>query len=167
MSNQEPNLIFNLPDEHPPPGTNFIRTATSEIIQLPARYFLGFQDTFQAGKEAQFQAYHDMAQQFFDDCFDCWACDECNDIHGYDEEPSAVLWYAMHEEMCSADENQVDNNVLGDWVARAARIEKLYFEEVEGTECLFLKEKKVRTRPKAWDRVGRSQRRPTRQGHGG
>ncbi|KAL5325968.1 hypothetical protein ACEPPN_007104 [Leptodophora sp. 'Broadleaf-Isolate-01'] len=99
MSNRKPSIVFNLPDEHLLPGTRFIATSAPETIELPSRYLLGFQATFKAAKEAQFHAYHDMVQQFFDDCFDYWACEACNDIHGYDEEPSAVLWYAMHEEM--------------------------------------------------------------------
>lgn len=142
---------MELPDLHPPPGTFFTRTSTPETIELPARFLLDFQTTFQAAKTAQFEAYHAMVQQFFDDCEDSWDCAACNDIHGYDEEESAVLWYALHDEMCDADENKVDNNMLDDWVARACRIEKLYFQEVEGTECPAVKEKPIRIRSKIWD----------------
>ncbi|PVH82827.1 hypothetical protein DL98DRAFT_618328 [Cadophora sp. DSE1049] len=151
MSGQGPNLVFELPDPHPPPGTSFVSTSTPETIELPARFLLDFQATFQAAKTAQYESYHAMVQQFFDDCKDSWACAACNDIHGYDQEESAVLWYALHEEMCDADENKVENNMLDVWVARANRIEKLYFQEVEGTECLVVKEKPVRTGPKVWD----------------
>ena len=149
MSDQALNLVSDLPNPHQPPGTSFV-PSSSEDLELPAKFLLDHQATFRAAETALFRAYHAMVQQFFDDCWDSWACASCNDIHGFDDNESAGLWYTLYDEMCQADEERVDFKMLDDWVMRANHIAN-NLQEVEGTEGFVMKKKPVRNRLKVWD----------------
>lgn len=76
--------------DYPTSGPKFtVQTGMGvKIPRLPVEHVQTIKASL-SDPAARFTAYHNMIQQFFDDCWDRWTCSNCNDIHGFKNDWSA------------------------------------------------------------------------------